>query len=444
MLEQLIVVLTGILIGTISGILPGIGTSISLILSVPILLQLDVPQLFLFYMAILSTAQYTGTIPSVFMQVPGESNSMPALLEGAKFRKRNLSSAAIGLCAVGSLFGSFVAVAITYLALPYVMDSFQIFLKDNFRITLYGIVLLASMFAFNKKRYLLNCSLLLVGYCLSLIGPAYQAGTYRYTLGIEQLEHGIPFYPLILGVIVAPTLFAAMQKDIKVTFVKEKLTSFKKVLFLFFRNITSSFRGAVIGFFSAMAPGFGTLLSTNLSYALESKLNPNYPSKKIVAAETANNSGGFGMLLPLVLLGIPLTSSEFILFNYLLEAGWSPFQFANLENNALILMKTLVPWFVFVNCVALIIAWPLAKTIIVLLQKMKKFLNIFIAILCISTCVWLGLDDYQLGLYLTCLVIFTIIAIAFKGINLTPVLFSFILGSELEFVILRYLTLWTQ
>ena len=270
MLEQLIVVLTGILIGTISGILPGIGTSISLILSVPILLQLDVPQLFLFYMAILSTAQYTGTIPSVFMQVPGESNSMPALLEGAKFRKRNLSSSAIGLCAVGSLFGSFVAVAITYLALPYVMDSFQIFLKDNFRITLYGIVLLASMFAFNKKRYLLNFSLLLVGYCLSLIGPAYQAGTYRYTLGIEQLEHGIPFYPLILGVIVAPTLFAAMQKDIKVTFVKEKLTSFKKVLFLFFRNITSSFRGAVIGFFSAMAPGFGTLLSTNLSYALES------------------------------------------------------------------------------------------------------------------------------------------------------------------------------
>ena len=444
MLEHLLIVMGGILIGTASGVLPGIGTTIALIVATPVLLQLDIIQLFLFYMAILSTAQFTGTIPSVFLQVPGEANSLPTVVEGSKFRKRNLNSLAIGLCAVGSLFGSLVAVVITFFGLPYVIDFFTVFLKDSFKIVLYAVVLLASIFAFNNKRYILNFVLLSIGYFLSMIGPDLQGGTFRYTFGIEAMEEGIPFYPLILGLIVAPALFTSVHRDIRLSFIKEKLSSFTRVFFLFLRNIGASIRGAVIGFFAAMSPGFGTLLSTNLSYAVESKLNKNYPSKKLVAAETANNSGGFGMLLPLVLLGIPLTSSEFILFNYLIEAGWSPYQFENLEQNGLMLMQTLVPWFVFINFIALLIAWPLAKFIIVLMQKLKKVLNIFIALVCFTTCVYLGIDNYQLVFYITCLVVVSLIAIKFKEINLMPILFSFILGNELEFVISRYITLWTH
>ena len=132
----------GILIGTASGVLPGIGTTIALIVATPVLLQLDIIQLFLFYMAILSTAQFTGTIPSVFLQVPGEANSLPTVVEGSKFRKKNLNSLAIGLCAVGSLFGSLIAVVITFFGLPYVIDFFTVFLKDSFKIVLYAVVLL--------------------------------------------------------------------------------------------------------------------------------------------------------------------------------------------------------------------------------------------------------------------------------------------------------------
>ena len=91
MLEHLLIVMGGILIGTASGVFPGIGTTIALIVATPVLLQLDIIQLFLFYMAILSTAQFTGTIPSVFLQVPGEANSLPTVVEGSKFRKKNKS-----------------------------------------------------------------------------------------------------------------------------------------------------------------------------------------------------------------------------------------------------------------------------------------------------------------------------------------------------------------
>ena len=136
MFSDFFVVVVGILFGTMSGLLPGIGTSISLIISTPFLIQLEIHQMFLFYMAILSTAQYTGTIPSIFLNIPGESNSMPAVIEGSKFRRRKLSSLAIGLCAVGSLFGSLIAIVLTLGILPVAIEGFKIFLQDNFKILL--------------------------------------------------------------------------------------------------------------------------------------------------------------------------------------------------------------------------------------------------------------------------------------------------------------------
>jgi len=444
MLENFIVVMGGIIIGTFSGMMPGIGTSISLILSAPILLHLDITHLFLFFMSVLSTAQFIGTIPSIFLGIPGESNSIPAVIEGTKFRKKKLSSLAIGLCAIGSVFGSIIAVGITTIFLPFLNNFLTVFLKDNFRIILYFIVLGSSLYVFNRQRFFLNFYLLLIGFGLSMIGPSTTSGTYRYTFGIEPLQNGIPFYPLIISVMVAPIIFNSTNQNIVFYNSEEKIQSFWRVLILFLRNITASIRGAIIGFFSALVPGFGTLLSTTVSYTVESKINSSGPIKKILSAETANNSGGFAMLLPLVLIGIPLTASEFILYNYLIEAGWSPFQFQNLEKNAVLLMQSLVPWFVFVNLVALIIAWPLAKILIHFLQKLKRHLNSLITIICIATTIYLGLDNYQLFYYISCLTLFSSIAIKFKEINLTPILFSFILGNDLEFVITRYITLWTH
>ena len=443
MFADLIVVILGISIGTMSGLLPGVGTSISLLISAPLLMQFEVYHLFLFYMALLNTAQYSGTIPSILLNYPGESNSMPAVIEGAKFRKRKLSTLAIGLCAVGSLFGSVIAVILTILVLPNILDWLKIFLQDNFKIILFGVALSAGLFAFNNKKYILNAILLLIGYLLSMVGIDSLNGGYRYTFGIESLENGIPFYPTIVAVMVAPILFKRI-KSFSDTQGNEKLYSMSKVFVLFYRNIKSSLRGAIVGFFCALTPGFGTLLSSNASYALESKLQKNYPSKKLISAETANNSGGFSVLIPFILLGIPLTGSEFILYNYLVEAGWSPYQFENLESNSVMLMQNIIPWFLFVNLVGLIIAWPLAKNVVKILDRLKKYINLIITVICVSTTLYLGLVNYQLLYYTVCLICFSVIGICLKKINLTPILFTLILGNELEFLITRYYTIWTH
>ena len=150
------------------------------------------------------------------------------------------------------------------------------------------------------------------------------------------------------------------------------------------------------------------------------------------------------MLLPFVLIGIPLSASEFVLYNYLIEAGWSPFQFDNLEKNAYFLMQSLVPWFVFVNIIALVIAWPLAKTIIKIVDKMKNYVNISVAIICSLVTIYLGLENYQLIYYVICLLVISTIAIKFRKISLIPILFSYLLGNDLEFIIVRYWTLWTH
>ena len=108
------------------------------------------------------------------------------------------------------------------------------------------------------------------------------------------------------------------------------------------------------------------------------------------------------------------------------------------------LMQNIIPWFLFVNLVGLIIAWPLAKNVVKILDRLKKYINLIITVICVSTTLYLGLVNYQLLYYTVCLICFSVIGICLKKINLTPILFTLILGNELEFLITRYYTIWTH
>ena len=79
---ELIFVLAGFLAGCVAGLLPGVGVLASLIVVFPLLMGASVGELILFYMALAATVQYVGTVPSVFVGIPGETNSAPAVLEG--------------------------------------------------------------------------------------------------------------------------------------------------------------------------------------------------------------------------------------------------------------------------------------------------------------------------------------------------------------------------
>ena len=151
-MNELIAVSTGLFAGTITGIVPGAGVMVAMIVATPLLMHFDIIQLLLFYMSLASMVQFTGTIPAVYLGVPGETNSLPAVIEGTKFNKRKMAKLAIGICAIGSVLGSIVAVAITFGLLSVLVEHMTVFFSNATKFYLYIFIIAFCLLVYNKKN----------------------------------------------------------------------------------------------------------------------------------------------------------------------------------------------------------------------------------------------------------------------------------------------------
>ena len=433
----MIAVSLGLFAGTVTGIVPGAGVTVAMVIATPMLMGFDVTQLLLFYMALASMVQFTGTIPAVFLGVPGETNSLPAVIEGTKFNRRMMSQLAVGVSAVGSVLGSVIAVALTFLLLSFLIGHVSVFFSNNTKFYLYIFVIVFCVLVYNRGNVLINITLCLTGYALSLPGESDISSNIRYTLNIDDLEFGVPLMPVLIGFLIVPTLYKIYNDHQRVKQFKGNDVAFKKVLVYFMRCLPSSIRGSVIGYLCGFVPGVNTILATNTSYSVEKRLNPNSPGRQLVASETANNSGQFASMLPLLLIGIPITGSEVILFSLLVDAGWSPFQFNNVANNADMIFRDIVPWFVFANLVGLLVAWPFARQILRLFTASKKYVIISLAIFMMGLNTYLGIQDYRTVLYTVCLIVFGCVGLLIRKHEPIPLIFMFILGNDIEAVFFR-------
>jgi len=437
-MEGLIAVATGLLAGTITGIVPGAGVTVAMVLATPLLMSFDVTQLLLFYMSLASMVQFTGTIPAVYLGVPGETNSLPAVIEGTKFNRRKMAKLAIGICAVGSVLGSLVAVAVTYGLLSVLVEHITVFFSNATKFYLYIFIIAFCLLVYNKKNILVNLSLCAGGFVLSVPGESDISPDFRYTFGIEDLQFGVPLMPVLIGFLIVPTIAKMFSSSNSDVFLPNIDIGFCKVIKYFRKKlIASSLRGSIIGYLCGFVPGVSTVLSTNASYSFEKKLHPNNPGKLLVSSETANNSGQFASMLPLLLIGIPITGSEIVLYSLLVDAGWSPFQFDNVNTNADMIFRQIVPWFVVANIAGLVIAWPLARHILKLFANSKKFLiaTLVVGVLLLNT--YLGVLDYRVWLYTVCLLVFSGVGLLLKKYETVPLIFMYILGNDIEAVFYR-------
>lgn len=437
-MNELIAVSTGLFAGTITGIVPSAGVMVAMIVATPLLMHFDVIQLLLFYMSLASMVQFTGTIPAVYLGVPGETNSLPAVIEGTKFNKRKLAKLAIGICAIGSVLGSLVAVLITFGLISILVEHMTIFFSNATKFYLYIFIIAFCILVYNKRKILINLILCVTGYALSLPGESDISPEFRYTLGIDSLQFGIPLIPILIGFLIVPTMAKMFYTSNPNVFLPNIDVGICKVIKHFRKKlVASSLRGGFIGYLCGFVPGVSTVLSTNASYSFEKKLHPNNPGKLLVASETANNAGQFASMLPLLLIGIPITGSEIVLYSLLVDAGWSPFQFDNVSTNADMIFKQIVPWFVFANLIGLVVAWPLAKKVLQIFAHNKKYLVVILGVGMLLLNTYLGILDYRVILYTTCLIVFGCVGLLIRKYETVPLVFMFILGNDIEGVFYR-------
>jgi TctA family transporter len=432
---ELIFVLGGFVAGTVAGLLPGIGVLASLIAVFPLLLGASPTELILFYMALAATVQYVGTVPSVFVGIPGETNSAPAVLEGEKFARHKNSDIAVGICALGSILGSIVAVGIFWLISGFALDVFGTVVSTRFKSIVFVLVILSFVLFFNKKHRWINVLFVAMGIWLGMIGSNPVTEEFRYTLGTKDLRLGLGIIPMVLGMIVIPSLIRkGYNYQVQLDGIKP---TFKRPFFAFLRNWTSSVRGSVLGFVCGLVPGVTTILGTTVSHTVENRLHKNKPVRKIISAETANNSAQFASLIPLLMFGIPITGSEVFLYHMLLDAGWTPSRLDELSNNVTMILTGVLPWFVVVNVLGLMVSWPLAKqAMFVYRLKYNTLVGMVLMVMLIVT-LWVGYEEGRMVSYVCQTAFASVLGLVFHRFNLLPMFVAFVLSNDIEAVAVR-------
>ena len=433
MIEYAPYVLGGIAIGTVAGVLPGVGITIFLVLLFPFLLNADPIGVVLLYVSMVSITQFTGSVTGIVFGVPGEVSSLPAVKEGHRLFLQGKGTLALAQTAIGSVVGSLLCVGFVFL-IAGELDKYAFFYSTYFQSVI--LVCVLAVIAFQATNHpVINCALMAIGYGLAMLGVNSLNSVDTITFGITDLLLGIPLFPVIVWLYVFPQILRNWSThDVKSTNVSSYRFGVWDNARTYIENLGSSLRGTVIGFFFGFVPYLTTIISANLSYSIEVRLQKwrgryseqgDLPS--LVSSETANNAAALSSLLPLLLIGIPITTSEALLLEIVTAAGHI-FYVEDFEN----LFYTVAVCLVFTNFIGLVLCWPLAHIITFWHRFPLSWIYSAIIAICAGLTVYMGFVYNAVELYVYSSILFAGLGYALRKTDTIPLIFAFIMQDSLE------------
>jgi putative tricarboxylic transport membrane protein len=316
----------GVLIGTIVGVLPGIGPVGAMALLLPVTYTLTPAGAMIMLAGIYYGSMYGGSTTSILVNIPGEVSSMITTLDGYQMARRGRAGPALFVAAIGSfaagtvgVFGlAFVGPLLAKAALSFGPPEF-------FALCLLGLMILSRLTGSSLSRSFVMVS---AGLALSTIGMEPMSGTSRFTFGVLDLSQGIDLVPIAMGMFGIAEIFTMAEDKLGNTApLAVKLRELFPTKEEWRRSQSPIIRGSLMGFLFGLLPGPTALIATFSSYALERKLSK-YPEQfgkgaieGVAGPEAANNSAAQGAFIPLLTLGIPFAPASAMLLTALLIHG---------------------------------------------------------------------------------------------------------------------------
>jgi putative tricarboxylic transport membrane protein len=321
----------GVTLGTLVGVLPGVGPALTVAMLLPLTVRLDPTGALIMFAGIYYGAMFGGSTTSILLNTPGESASIATALEGNRMARAGRAGPALATSAIGSFVaGSLATVALTLLA-PYIVDAALSFgPAEYFALMVFAFTTVSSVLGSSTVRGLTS---LFLGLLLGLAGIDGQTGQTRFTFGVPELLDGVDVVVLAVGLFaVGEALYAACYSSGKQT-IENLSGSTWMSREDWKRSVPAWLRGTVIGFPFGTIPAGGSEIPTFLSYSMEKKLGKESEGgsiERVAGPEAANNAAATGVLVPLLTLGIPTSATAAILLgafqNYGLQPGPLLFQ----------------------------------------------------------------------------------------------------------------------
>ncbi|WP_071394005.1 tripartite tricarboxylate transporter permease [Bacillus tuaregi] len=358
--SNLFIVLAGSVLGTLVGVLPGLGPTSAIAILLPVTTILNPTQGLMMMAGIYYGSMYGGSTTAILMNIPGESSSVPTTLDGYPLAKKGKAGTALGIAAIGSFLAGIIGLIGLVLFAPILADQALKFGPPEY----FTLMLIALLILFNLTGFSFRKSVImgLLGFLVSLVGIGITTGSPRFDFGSTLLIGGFEMISIIIGLFAIAEVLRgleenhAVKKHVKIKSVYPGKQDLKQ-------SLPAIFRGSLLGFFLGILPGVSATITSFLSYDLEKKVSK-HPEKfgngaieGVAGPESANNATSSGGFIPLLALGIPASPPLAVLLAALMIYGLSPGPVLFEQNNQIV--WTIIASMFIGNAILLLLNLPL-------------------------------------------------------------------------------------
>ena len=302
----------GCLLGTLIGVLPGIGPLATIAMLLPATYALPPVSALIMLAGIYYGAQYGGSTTAILVNLPGESSSVVTVIDGYQMARKGRAGPALAAAGMGSFFAGCVGtLVLASFAVPLTEVAFKVGPAEYFSLMVLGLigaVVLAS------GSLLKAVGMILLGLLMGLVGTDVNSGVARSSLDIPELTDGIGFIVIGMGIFGYGEIISNLgkQEDQREVFTA-KVEGLFPTKADFLNIIPAVLRGTVLGSMLGILPGGGALMAAFAAYTVEKK-TPLKPGevpfgqgniRGVAAPESANNAASQTSFIPLLTLGIP-------------------------------------------------------------------------------------------------------------------------------------------
>ena len=419
-------------LGTVVGMLPGLGPATAIALLIPITFGMEPTSALILMAAIYYGAMYGGSRSSILLNTPGDGSAIAATFDGYPMAQKGQAGQALAISAIASLIGGLIAVVgFIILAKPLASFALRFGPAEYFLLMVFT---LSAIVALAKGQMVKGFISMCIGLMISTVGIDLQTGVYRFTMGNVHLSEGIDFLVVIIGIYAVGEVlynFLSINKPVgekksvgKIWITKEQWK----------RSKWPIIRNGPIGFLIGVLPGAGGAIASMLSYSMEKQVSK-HPEEfgegaieGLAAPESSNNAAAVGAFIPMLAMGIPGSGTTAVILGAIVMLGLKPGPLL-FENNPDMVWTFINSMFIG-NLFLVILNIALVGILVKILDTPPRILYPVIMMLAFIGTYTLGYSTVDFLI----LIIFGFVGLFMKLLKfpVAPLILAVIVGSDME------------
>lgn len=430
---HLLLITFGGVLGTIVGMLPGLGPATGVAVLIPITFTMGPTAAMITMAGIYYGAMFGGSRSSILINTPGDGAALAATFDGYPMAMKGKAEAALAISAIASFIGGTIAaIFMVLLATPVARFALKFGPAEYFLLMVAALSMTASMSKGNQLKGFVS---LIIGLMIATVGIDAQSGVKRFTFGVLELQTGIDFLIVIIGIYALGEVFKSFRSIADGT--KEPQRKFGKIWINkeeWKRSKWPILRSAPLGFIIGALPGAGGTMASLMAYNNEKQISK-HPEEfgegaieGLAAPESANNAASVGALIPMLTLGIPGSGTTAVMMGALLMLGIQPGPLLFTQHPDV--AWSLIASMFIGNIILAVVNIPLAGALVRVLSIPAKVL--YPIVLGLSFVGVYAIAGSVVDFYL--LVIFGLAGFVMKKVNIptAPMILAVIVGNTME------------